>query len=346
MRLIVTGDKSRYQFFRNMISEIIGSQDNFFTEKLGESDIYLTSNKCEVTECVYYSEKVPLNTIVFFPKEYGDLSFNYESTDRVIVFDEFPYATDDDIENLEKILSLGKYGQIEVVIFKNDRASLESDISTDEMAICEAKDRYGKMDISVYTYGINDRPDFLVWTSLQKTTCGKQVFQPIIRKVRNDISTFDSVYECSFDISDLSSLIDFDVLASFIEFENKMKGKNVWEIYYARSFDYYWKNNARVDMFYTELYKETIVDLCAWNLEHDIKTLGDFIRKQYAQEFATFKPLVFNEEKDKYDEFLNIHKKEVLDFKLKVKDFFTVKLKYILKKRISRNVERMEELMR
>lgn len=346
MRLIITGDKSRYQFLRNMISETVDNRDVFFTEKLAERDIYLSSNKKELAKDMYYSRKIPLNTTVLFPKEYGDSSINFENSDRIIVFDEFPYATDEDVEKLEKILSVEKYGQIEVVILKNDRESLETDISTDDMAVCEAIDRYEKKGINVYTYSLNDRPDFLVWTSFNKNNLEEQVYKSIIKKIRDDVDAFDSVYELSFELSDISALVDFDMLARFFKFDKKIKGKNVWNFYYTKSFEFYWENNTKVEKFYTELYKDIISDLCSWDLEEDIKSLNDVIRKKYEREFKSFKPIKFNGESDEYEEFLNLNKKDIARFKNTIREFFLIGIRDILKNRIIRNVKRMEELMK
>ena len=72
MRIIVAGDKSRYQFFRDIINvDVSQMREEFYTENLGRRTVYLTSDKNQVNnDVVLFSDKVPLNTVLCFPEEF------------------------------------------------------------------------------------------------------------------------------------------------------------------------------------------------------------------------------------------------------------------------------------
>lgn len=347
MQITAIGDKSRYQFFRNMVEYENQIEGDFFTEKLGDNDVYLTSQKTELLENMYYSKKIPLNTTIFFPNEYDDLVLKSGTIDKILVFDEFPYVSDSEIKNLHKVLVSNILSQIEVVLVKNGRESLNSDISTEETAISEAKKYYGEMGIDTCIYDTNSSPKFLLYTCYDFQSQGKKLIQSYIRKVQKELDIFDSVYEFSVEISEIPLLIEVDILARFFDYNDSIRTKNIWKVYRRRAFDFYWKSNKRkIVKIYSEVYKNMIGEICIWNIQKDIDELTNVLQQEFRQALNVFSPLSFYGEKEYYDDFLNEHKEEVIKFKIIIKDFFNIKLREILKKRIQHKINKMEELIR
>lgn len=346
MRIIAIGDKSRYQFFRNMVNNKNDSVGNFFTEKLGDKDIYMTSDEIKVSEDTYYSNKIPLNTVIIFPNEYNDMSFNSGVGDKIIVFDEFPYASGSEVENIKKLILSGVKSQIEVILVKNGREYLKSDISTEESAIVEAKSYYEKMEIKTYVYDSKEKPYFLMCICEKVEKQLEKVIWSNIENVKKQLGIFDGIYDFSLEISEIPILTEVNVLASFFEYDESIKTRNIWKIYRRRVLDFYWnKNKKKIVKFYSEIYRDALKDVCVWDLSKDVDELTKIIQKEFRRNLNGFTSLSFYGEKEYYEEFLNEHKEEVIKFKNEIKNFFEIKLKDILKNRIEHKIKKMEELI-
>lgn len=352
MRVVISGDKSRYHFFRSIV-EINKSKNEevFFTEKLGEKEVFLRPDLKKIGENVFFSSKIPLNTELYFPPEYVDLMEAIHSEDKVILFDEFPYATDSDIEQLNDILQIGIVNQISVVLFKNDRNTLETDISTEDMALDDAEQCYKNKNVTVFRYSIKDIPFFLLWNNIAVNNVPQDAYHAKLRLAKSELEIFDSFYDFMLNCSDeqgqcLSNLIDFDVLARFCEYDCKIEGNNVWEIYHDKAFQYYWGNNHNIEKFCKRIYKSAIDDICVWDFEKDFNKLDEEIKINFNDLVKTFTPVRFKDTKENYDIFLNINQSAVLKFKIQIQKFFTSKMRDIIKNRAQRNIQRMEALMR
>lgn len=345
MQLIITGDKSRYQFFREMVDGAVNSNQMFFTEKIGENDIYLTSDRSKVKDRVFYSDRIPLNTIVFFPKEFETLITPGKFTDRVVIFDEFPYATDEDISNLEQIIQKGEFCQLEVVLFQNDRTALSSDISTEKTAIEDAKLRYENYNINVQCYHTKDKPDFLLWSSAAKYDSNRNSFIASIRNARDSLSVFDSCYDLEYELVLHSIIENPENLERNFKYEYGLQGKSIWKVYFDKVYNFYWVNNSAIDEFIVETYRRNVTDLCVWDLSVDINEMKQAVRKLFSKQFEGFNYLAYNGDEKEYAQFVNKHLKEILAFKQKIVHFFTDELKQFLKMRITKDIERMERVL-
>lgn len=345
MRLVITGDKSRYQFFRYVVEKQMNSQERFHTENLEEMDVFVTSDKEKVVGNTFYSDKVPLNTTLFFPSEYKKL-IEYNFSDRIIIFDEFPYGTEEEVVSLEEIIQSGNYGQLEVVLFQNDRSVLDSDISTDKMAIEEAEERYRNKSINVRRYRIGDVPEFLFWSQDVNRESEKSVFTSVLQNAYMCIDTFDSCYDLQY-ILDISIRVeDPMVLDSFFEYSNQLNGKNVWHIFYIKAFNYYFENNTSIEEFYINIYKTNISDFGIWDIEKDIIDLRKCVRTLFALKIESGDKLIYKGGKDDYDNFINCNKSEMINFKKNIINFFATEIKILLKQRIAKNIKKMEELLK
>lgn len=350
MRFVMAGDKSRYHFFRSIVEQNrLKNREIFFTERLGEKEVFLTSDLKKINEDVFYSPKIPLNTELYFPSEYLELLDVIKNDDKIIWFDEFPYATDRGVEQLEKILNAGNVGQVVIVLFQSPRENLETDISTDDMALEEAEFRYSQYDVSIYKYILNGFPDFLLWESNTEEMLLKASFFSKVKNVKSNLEAFDSSYEFLFNDSgesgySLASIIDFDVLASFCEYDRKMKDNNVWKIYHDRAYKFYWSNNYELKDFCTFIYKDAIENICIWDFEKDFEKLYDNIVEEFKRMIDDMERLTYDGTKADYDEFLRTYQEDIITYKTRIQSFFTEKMKDIIRARIHSNLVRLEEL--
>lgn len=344
MRLIITGDKSRYQFLRYIVGkDSISDNEGFHTEQISEKDLIVTAEKECASADTYYSGKIPPNTILFFPAEYGS-DISYRSDDRIIFFNEFPYSTDSTIEELDKLIMNGKYGQLEVVLAENSRNGLESDISTGEMALNEAISRYRQKSINVNRYIMGTRPDFLLWSTCQNTRFSQRVFSPLLESVKEYLKVFDSTYELEYELEVGLILNNPIIRKKLIQYEKGMIGKDIWSVFCKRTCDFFFAKNNEVYHFIKELYRNAIKDICIWDYEIDFSLLMKGINNSLAAGFNGLQPLIYNGARENYDEFLN-NNHVINTYNQIVMTYFSNKIKEIIKERIIKDINILEELL-
>ena len=348
MRFVMAGDKSRYHFFRSIVDlNGLKNQEILFTERLGEGEFFLTSDLKNASENVFYSPRIPLNTELYFPSEYSELLDVIKSEDKVIWFDEFPYATDRDVERLKEMLNSGYVVQLVVVLLRSQREIVETDISTDDMALEEAELRYSQYNVPIYKYILNEFPAFLLWESNVDERFLEATFRSKIKNVEWNLETYDSYYEFLWETGhSLASIIDFDVLASFCEYDRRLKDDSVWKIYHDRACKFYWSNDLILKSFCMCIYKDAIEAVCVWDFEKDFEKLYDNIIEEFKRIIDDMESLTYSDTKADYDEFLKTHQEDIIMYKIRIQTFFKEKMKNIIRDRVRRNLVRLEALFR
>jgi len=309
----------------------------------------LTSDFRKTNDNIFYSPRVPLNTELYFPSEFISVLDEIKNDDKIIWFDEFPYATDRDIERLKEVLNSDRACQVVVVLVQNSREKLETDISTDDMALEEAELRYAQFNIPIYKYTLDSFPYFLLWENNIENAHLEETFYSKIKSVERNLEIFDSSYEFMFDLwgedgKSIAALTDFDILASFCEYDQKLNKNNVWKIYHEKACKYYWKNDNEISSFCKLIYRDAIDSVCIWDFERDYEKLYANIIDEFEQISDNMKCLEYIGTKTGYDEFLKENQEEIINYKARIQQFFREKMKDIIKTRICRNLERLEVL--
>lgn len=344
MKIVIIGDKSRYQFFRYFIDEkYIGYKELFYTERISERDIFMTSNIEEKGENIYISNKLPLNTLVFFPKEYSEVLYGQQ--DKIVIFDEFPYVTEENLLKLKNIIETGNYNQIEVVLIINNRERLESDISTEEMALKEAETIYKRKNIKVSKYKFGEIPTFL-FSSIDSIQNNNQL-KSLLNDLKFVSEIFSTSYELMYEESELNkNLSNPEFINSFFEYNRNIIGKNIWRYYFEKIFNYFWKDNSsKIDDFYIKFYEMNLKSFCIWDISIDIEELKMEIRKLFMNKLYFPKEYIFYGDKPEYEELLNKLAKDLVNFKKELINFFTEDIKQYLKQRIEKNINKLEALL-
>lgn len=341
MRVIITGDKSRYQFLRFLVNEEnLKINDNLYTERMSDIDVFVSSDKTADEACTYYSSNVPLNSLVYFPKEYGaDSSFSDD--DKVLFFNEFPYNREEDVESLNDIANSGKYGQICVVLVYNGRTGIDTDISSDDMAILSAEKMLDDMGLSHCKYTMGSVPDFLYWKIAKQEKYEKNLLMPLLKKTKYELDVFDSTYDLLYEL-DVAMIVDDPTIRKLIlKYDSSLNNKNVWTEYASRLILRLIKGEKSVKDFYIELYKKIVSAISIWDINKDTARLTDIVENALKEKFSKYEELIFRGNEDDYETFLN-NNKVIYLLSQGLISFFKEDLKTILKKRIIKDIEIME----
>ena len=343
MRIIILGDKSKYQFCRYLIDiSDLENNESFLTEQLSLKDIFIVSDKRIRDNNHFFSTKIPLNTVLFFPKEFEDFD-DFTKDDKIIFFDEFPYNTEDYLERLYDIKANGSFNQLEVVLFQNSREGLVTDLSSNSMALSDAREKLTGNGICFSEYQIGDHMEFLFWRN-EGGHNEKSVFQPLLDDVKAELETFDSSYNYLCETTVGPIIKDPAIWNNIIKFDNSFVGKNLWEQFGKRSYLSLLKNNNEIQRFYINTYKSTVMSIIVWNFDKDIQVLNKIVKKEFLSMFNDGTKLYYYGKKEDYEEFINNHKEVLLGQSL-FEDFFYEDLKEIIKQRICIHVSKMEGLL-
>ena len=341
IKVVIVGDKSRYQFWRSIVDfSDIRNEDFFYTEQLSEKELCVTSNKNKSE--YFFSSIVPLNTTLCFPV---DISANdhLDENERIVVFNEFPYAREEDLNRIRKYIELGKKGQLLVVFVDNNRKGMKTDVSSSDLAIKVAEEAMQELGVHYCRYKIGEKPYFLFYRLLNQDD-EKQTFYPYILEVKRRIDVFDSEYDCLYEL-DLELLVNNPtVKKNLLRYEKNIVNKNVWDVYARRVEHFFLHNNADIRTFYGRMYKESISPVVLWDINSDLENLDKEISLSLIRYFMRNDPLCFVGSVDKYDCFLRDNSIIFLFGKM-VNSFFKEELKILIKNRVLKNLKIMEGLL-
>ena len=322
MRLIVLGDKSRYQFLRKIIDD---ENMNLQTEVLSEKNIEIISEKLgnidnSKESVFYFSKKLPLHTTLFFPSEIN-MDTRYEINNKILFFDEFPYRTATSIENIKYILEKNPKLDFEIILIKNNRKNFQSDLSNEEEAIEIAVKEYYLEKFRVKVVNFEDNYDFLFW-NFEGFIKNSNIFINNLKELKNNIEIFFEI-EYEMECIQIDEKLSKQLLDSFVKYKESFVNKN--DIMYSLKknvSDYFFKSDYNYKQFFRfseELYLKYIDNICIWNKEKDLKKLKSEFenRMEYFIEIPIIIGFSGTTEED-YIYFYNNHKKEMIEFKNKI----------------------------
>ncbi len=352
MRIIVEGDKSRYQFLRKIIDRNNLNVD-FTTEDLASRTIRVVSDKNRLGDGIYYSACVPLHTELVFPDEFEISPVSAEPGDRVMLFDEFPYRMWNEKEKQDSYLTKYDISLCEIILLKNERKALSSDISTEETALEEARENYEKEGFQVKVLGREDKMNFLLWSHGREIPNWDERFSRKLCSARTEIEEeLDFDYEISFfcgmgEGEGINKILsDPQKLDSFTKYNPYMNGKNVIELYTDNAYDFFWKSNASIfEGFNSGIYKKYMKKVCLWNMEKDLEQLNREVMKSFKAYVKGSDELTFSGSEEEYSLFVNQNAGVILSFKERIKKFFQEEMRNVIKKQMLDRIRTMEGLV-
>lgn len=349
MRLIVLGDKSRYQFLRKIITD---ENVNLKTEILSEKNIEIISEKLgnidNPKESVFYfSKKLPLHTTLFFPSEIN-MDTRYEINNKILFFDEFPYRTATSIENIKYILEKNPKLDFEIILIKNNRKNLQSDLSNENEAIKTAIREYNLEGFRVKVVDFEENYNFLFWSF--------EGFTKNINSFTNDLEELKKILDIFFEIEyemeyiQIEEKLSEQLLDSFVKYKKSFINKdNIMNLLKINVSDYFFKKDYNYKQFFEfseNLYLKNIDKVCVWNVERDLKNLKLKFKKRI-EEFIELPILIKFDgiTEEDYIFFYNKYKKDMIEFKNRIKTFFKTELCQLIKDYIKNKIERMENFL-
>lgn len=344
MRIIVLGDKSRYQFLR----ELIGGAENrsLRTESLAGSLVKVTADRniAEQENC-YYSEKIPLFTELIFPDEWETHKVECCVNDKVLFFDEFPYRSDKEMQFIENFMK-NDIVYCEIVLVRNYRKHLESDISDEEMALQEAQRSYAVEEYPVRIYGFGEKYDFLFWNAETIVADHKRTLKRKIKEIKENI---EFGFEVDYDVKFLEFKLMMDnpaFLDLFVKYDKRMKNKKLFQYFCGNAEAYFWKQNReKYSSFIRNIYSDYMGSICVWDMEKDMAELVEQMELAFHDFLKRENDIIYSGEEDGYAFFMNSHLIELINFKNDIRGFWELELKVLLKKYMESRISRLEALM-
>ena len=349
MKLIVLGDKSRYQFLRKIITD---ENINLKTEILSEKNIEIISDTVNNIDnpkerVFYFSKKLPLHTTLFFPSEINTDS-RYEINNKILFFDEFPYRTATGIENIKHILEKNPKLDFEIILIKNNRKNLESDLSNENEAIKIAIREYNLERFRVKVVDFEENYNFLFWSfeGFKKNT---NSFTNDLEELKKNLDIFFEI-EYEMEYIQIEEKLSEQLLDSFVKYKKSFINKdNIMDLLKIDVSDYFFKNDYNYKKFFEfseNLYLKNIDKVCVWNAERDLKNLKLKFKKRI-EEFIELPILIKFDgiAEEDYIFFYNKYKKEMIEFKNRIKIFFKTELCQLIKDYIKNKIERMENFL-
>lgn len=346
MRIIATGDKSRYQFLRSIVMSEGVEAASFRTEALGVHTLYVVSSDHSRGENVLLSEKLPLATEIVFPSELECGQYACGSDDRVILFDEFPFRTQEKMECLQSYAEQFGSGICEVVLFMNDRKLMESDISTEEMACEEAYGKYEAEGFSVYRYVSGSFTDFLFGSGNPRIDPNVSALKRNINATKEELQNIEIDYELGYELELHKFFENPAMLDSFFKYNGQIKGKAV-NVYFRDNAERYFfgdRRNRYTD-FYEKIYIRYITGICVWDLQKDLDILYERVKWGFENYFTDLPDLFCEVDERDYVKWINRNMQYILKCKEKIISFFEKELCQIVRGRIENKMERLEELL-
>lgn len=343
--IFVLGDKSRFSFLREILKESDKDNENFKKNILGKKDIKIVSDNflADKAENCLVAETLPFNTSLFFPatNETSDLDVSFR--DRIILFDEFPFRTAEEIENIKNL----KDKNITVVLYDIQRQNLVSDVTNMRDALEDALKKYQKENINVEIRQYGESFDFLFSKCFMPTDFSPNIRKKIASKKSELDFLFNVEYEVEYVNSVKSEIEDSPVvLDSIVKFEKHMKG-NLSKVYYSKAKNYFIdKNFGKYFSFVFKLYKNEMNDFCDIIDKSHEASLKKKIISEFESTIKIKEKLYFSGAGEKeYIFFLNENNEAIIKFKNQIKIFFSKKLYLLVKDFMIAQLTKMEEIL-
>ena len=170
-----------------------------------------------------------------------------------------------------------------------------------------------------------------------------------LKELKNNIEIFFEI-EYEMECIQIDEKLSEQLLDSFVKYKESFINKN--DIMYSLKknvSDYFFKSDYNYKQFFRfseGLYLKYIDNICIWDKEKDLKKLKlEF--KNRMEHFIEVPTIIgfSGTTEENYIYFYNNHKKEMIEFKNKIKNFFRKELCKLIKSYIENKIERMENLL-
>lgn len=298
----VVGDESRYQFARIMIGEM--DCVNYANEKSGMNFIFINSGFRRYIQdeknIMVYTDLVQIGRVIEIPAE----NFSTKSicgdriSDKVLLFNTFPYAKLNLLDSLEEMVEAMPMTEFEVVLYKEKRKFLSTDISSIDEAMEFAKLEYMKFASNVVVFRPENRLDklFIIHQHISKRL--KMNYSNLVEIQKNRFKMrFDITYSAEIEdyINYLFDLLNPDDLLSATEvfsFEMVKDKADIWSAYKSNFERIYLFGNYDIINRVAEFYFSYVEGISCLNQEDEREKVEEILLEKY-NKFFEYRTRIF-----------------------------------------------------
>lgn len=338
MRIIIVGDKSRYQFLKMMAFEEV------LEKEIWNKTIRIISEKSKEKDTIY-SAKLPLNTELIFPAELNWKNYTYTNNDMILLFDEFPFRTKEKRDALQWCINNTNTMACKVILVSNERKFLESDISTEKEALEEACKEYQNANICVEKYTMGEFPQILFYPN-SFTNYVKMRMLEKIKKLYHNLELMTSGYELDYLWELKDKVENIGVLDDFFSYSSSwnIKKVDVKKNIYIKTEQYFFEDNEIFE-FSKKIYMRCVDEICIWNINEDLDSLYNKIKLKFKNKMNERKSNFFQGNEYEYVQWKQNNIQYILETKKDVIKFFKEDLQELIKNQAYQRINRLEELI-
>lgn len=276
-KVMLIGDKSKYIFLKEYIRNEVNL--NLSIEELEHFNIYVSYDNRSYFE-LYDDIKTlviklkinPITKLLWIPKDIFDLEKTEVLCEKMLVMTSFPYLKIDVFEDVDYISSKFKLGQIEGIIFKEDRRFSLTDLSNEGEAIKNIVQKYYDLGIESKIIEEGKKEDYISLFTIKPNLRGS--FEKVyIKKFKDAKKNFDANYKNKYSIEIISFFNIFTILNpdeferfnTMFEYNSLNVRKTIWENYIEKFKQQYMEGEFGVIDKINEFINGFVYDIKYWD---------------------------------------------------------------------------------
>lgn len=298
VNILVYGDRSRYSFLSELVSELTIPSHRMDDENIIVAQVGTRKSSAIFPKAIELtSAQLPLATNVFFPSDSCDIGKCADKFSSILFFEEFEFLKASSLQKLEDLEEIGQLA-LTIVLYIPPRRFLDTDISTYDDAIENAQKYYSNLGYSVLLYKpLDNLFHFLLKpTGRYSNFYRKKMLNKIAEKrdlLHDDIGLqldYELAFEenrCSLNAQDNKFIIQYD--------EETFKRASLEKIYFERAKKLIFEQQRhRFINPLLNIYKEFMKDIAFGNLNIDAEVLEDIVEKSFSSSTLNKKNTFFH----------------------------------------------------
>ncbi len=353
MKIYVMGDKSRYQYLQRLLKEFPIQQVFKNTGAVERQDISIVHAPTTKEDSQsLQSHRIPLHTRVTIAGDSQEpRNFSMEgmdSYDKILILDEFPYRTDAELERTGRLSRDYRVRDYEVILIRKEGQSLKSDISSADDAMEQAQRDYEAEGHPVKTYSISSKENIFNYYPSGIKGGWKKIFQKRLQAAKDRLMVeFEQVFLLNYGFELKTDLEDSKRLDSYIQYA-RVRGRELRETFIVGFMHDFFRETALsmvLKKFIRSMYLNFTKEIPVWDREKDIDRFFSEVGISFSQKLYVGRRLPFSGDEADYIIFKNQNSQRILDMKNCAISFFSDELKEIMRRRILKRIERLEEIL-
>lgn len=286
--VLVFGDSYRYQFLRSLLPIGTYSEQCLHTENLKQYHCLLAREAEMLTEyrgrkeyLLFSSPSIPAFTKVIFPQEGMADWPDMTPQTKTIIFDEIPYTTASELDNAKTLVRKYYATLWNIFLVPSQQKTAKTDVSTGKEALQKAKKLLIEKGYPVEIYSGN-AAQVLLWDLPGEGTRlrWRNSLIQISAQAKERFQNFPLDYQLFLRPVEMVYLAQ-NTYRGLTKFSKELPYSNVYEIFYQKSEDYYFKGNGKDVFSYLLQSVQYILQDYPWWDEAEISELEANIKNSF-----------------------------------------------------------------